>query len=177
MFNIKLENDIILVIPKDILENLKRCVDDASPNEACGIIFGDIKQFKKKNVGENNFIYHYQISDFACIQSDKKSTISFLIENIEKLHQIIQEKIRELNLESNKRLISIFHSHPSGAHPSTTDLNQMEFLDRFSRTNHQFVSKAFKNLVWLIMDGSSYDLKGFLYLNDEYFQIKVEMND
>lgn len=171
---IKFEKDFKLFLSKVLLKQLKDCLENARPYEACGIIFGDAKEIKNHN---SNYIYIYEGYNFACIQSDNESTVAFLIENIEKLHEIIQIKTKDFKIEGRKRLVSIFHSHPSGAYPSSKDLNQMKFLDRFSRLNHSFVSKAFKNLIWLIMDGTNYDLNGFIHLNSEFFQIEVEIKE
>lgn len=165
---IKDEKDIKIVLSKKIFEHLRACIKNAYPNEACGIIFGEVIQTAKD--GKDDFIYHYKANNFECIKSDRKSAVSFLIENIEKLHEIIQDKLK---IEKKKRLISIFHSHPSGSYPSSTDLEQMKFLDDFSSTKHRFMSKAFKNLIWTIMDGINYDLRGFIYINPDFFQIKV----
>ena len=57
-----------------------------------------------------------------------------------------------------------------------TDIENMKFLDEFSDIDHKFISKAFKNLIWLIMDGSSYELNGFIYLNRSLFQIEIKLN-
>lgn len=41
------EKDIILTISKELFADLKQCVGKASPNEACGLIFGKILEKKK----------------------------------------------------------------------------------------------------------------------------------
>lgn len=169
---IKDENDIKIVLNEMLFEKLRVCVKKAYPNEACGIIFGEVIQSEKDR--EDDFVYHYEANNFECVQSDRKSAVSFLIENIESLHEIIQDKSK---METKKRLISIFHSHPSGSYPSSTDLEQMKFLDDFSNNKHRFMSRAFKNLIWTIMDGIKYDLRGFIYLNSDYFQIEVIIKD
>jgi len=170
--DIQFEDDIKLVLSREIIEQLRICVNNSHPNEACGIIFGEITQIVKRD-RNNDFIYYYRGTNFECIQSERKSTVAFLIENIEKLHEIIQSKVQQLNLKGKNRLISIFHSHPSGSYPSSLDLNQMKFLDSFSSVMHRFTSKAFKNLVWTIMDGITYELRGFIYINPKFFQIEV----
>lgn len=170
---IKIEKDIKLVLSNKIFEKLRDCVNKSLPNEACGIIFGEINQIRKK-IYCDDFEYHYKANNFECIQSDNKSMASFLIENVQDLHEIIQTR---LDLKNKKRLISIFHSHPSGAHPSSTDLDQMKFLDNFSSSEQRFISKAFKNLIWTIMSSKNYDLRGFIYLNSNFFQIEVIIKD
>ena len=66
------------------------------------------------------------------------------------------------------KLISIFHSHPSGNHPSRTDIKNMKMLDKSNL-------KSFKYTVWLIMDGKNKSINGFMYCNDELFQVKTKI--
>lgn len=168
-------DDIKLVLTQDHLHQLKICVQNAYPNEACGIIIGDIAQIPNKAL-QDDYFYHYIANKFSCIKSDHKSVVSFLIENIEELHQIILKSKSELRIKEKTRLISIFHSHPSGNHPSMTDIENMKFLDEFSDIDHKYISKAFKNLIWLIMDGSSYELNGFIYLDRSLYQIEIKIS-
>ncbi|MFX1355843.1 MAG: Mov34/MPN/PAD-1 family protein [Promethearchaeota archaeon] len=172
----KFQNDIELILSKEIFQELKQCVEKARPNEACGIVFGHIKQEKKKE-GLDDFHYLYIGEKFGCIKSDKRSTVSFLIENIEKLHETIQNMIGELSIDTKMRLISIFHSHPSGSYPSNVDLNNMKFLDNFSSVDHNFVSKAFKNLIWSIMDSISFEINCFIYLESELLKVNVKIDE
>ena len=154
----KFESDIKFIIGKDILEQMISCVKKATPNEACGLVFGGIKEVK---VNEK-LQYHYRCHRFNCIESDKKSTVAFLVENIEDYFKNIVEVKEKYNL----RLISIFHSHPAGCHPSGTDLYNMEFLD-------SFINPLFKNQIWTIMDGNNYDINGFIYFHKELMQIDL----
>lgn len=149
-----------MVINQETFEQLKLCVKNARPNEACGLIFGDIEQRKVID----GFQYLYFTKKFDCIEPDRKSPVEFLIINIEKLNQIFYNASQNHNL----RLVSIFHSHPSGAHPSGYDLQNMKLLDKFE-------NKAFKNQIWTIMDGNNYKLNGFIYLEKELQQIKVKV--
>jgi proteasome lid subunit RPN8/RPN11 len=103
--------------------------------------------------------------------------VAFLIKNIELLHQTIIKSMSELGIKKNARLISIFHSHPSGNYPSASDIESIRFLNEFSNRDHKFISKAFKNLIWLIMDGSSFELNGFLYINSHLYQIDIKINE
>ena len=176
MMIIEYQKDIKLYIPKEILSGLKTCIQAAYPNEACGIVFGEISQIPNK-VLENDYFYHYTAKKFSCIKSDKKSMVAFLIKNIEELHQTIVKSMLELGIKETTRLISIFHSHPSGNRPSTTDIDNMRFLNEFSNLDHKFISKAFKNLIWLIMDGSSFELRGFIYLNSRLYEIDIIINE
>jgi hypothetical protein len=43
----------------------------------------------------------------------------------------------------------------------------MEHLNNF---------KAFKNLIWTIMDAGNNDLNGFIYYNQEILQVVVKIN-
>ena len=158
----KFEKDIVFVANHAIIENLKTCVKKASPNEACGLIFGDIKEVR---VNEG-FQYHYIASKFECFESDKKSPVSFLIENIEKLNEVWQDAALKFNL----RLISIFHSHPAGSSPSGVDHYNMEFLDNCG-------NKAFRNQIWTIMDAQNYNLNAYIYYNQEIMKVVVELNE
>ena len=153
------ENDIKIIAPPDIFEKLKTCVKHASPNEACGLIFGSIKEIKVKR----GYEYHYIGQMFECIESSNKSTVAFLMDNIEELNKLYQKAAQKYNM----RLISIFHSHPGGAFPSGIDRHNMEHLNNF---------KAFKNLIWTIMDAGNNDLNGFIYYNQEILQVVVNIN-
>jgi proteasome lid subunit RPN8/RPN11 len=168
--------DISLSMDKSLLKELKLCVQKASPNEACGILFGEINQIPNKEL-KDDYIYKYTAHKFSCIPSDKSSMVAFLIENTEILHQTIVKAMSELGIAEQNRLISIFHSHPSGNMPSITDIDNMMFLNKFSNMQIKFVSKAFKNLIWLIMDGSSYEINGFIYLNSKLYQIGIEIQE
>ena len=138
----------------------KICIKKASPYEACGLIFGDIREI---NISEEGFQYHYIGQIFECIESTKKSTVAFLIDNIEELNKIYQNAAKKYNM----RLISIFHSHPGGTYPSGEDTKNMKYLEGF---------KAFKNLIWTIMNAENYDLNGFIYFNNEFWQIAIEVD-
>lgn len=173
---IEYQEDIKLQIPKEILSELKKCVQVAYPNEACGIVFGEISQIPNEAL-EDDYFYHYTAKKFSCIRSDKKSMVAFLIKNIEQLHQTIVKAMLELDINAKARLISIFHSHPSGNRPSTSDIENMRFLNEFSNNDHKFISKAFKNLIWLIMDGSCFELSGFIYINSHLYQIDIKINE
>lgn len=170
------EPDISLIMDEDIFNKLKFCVQKASPNEACGIIFGEIAQIPNKKV-KDDFLYKYIAQNFSCIESDKSSMVAFLIENTELLHQTIVKAMSELGINKQTRLISIFHSHPSGNVPSTTDVENMRFLNEFGDLKNKYVSRAFKNLIWLIMDGSTFQINGFMYLNSNLYQIGVEIQE
>ena len=140
----------------------------AAPNECCGLVFGSIKEF----CDNGNYSYHYIGERIRCISSDKMSPVSFLIENLENLNEIILE---ELRISENKlQIISIFHSHPSGNYPSAQDIDNMKYLDQFGE-NSNFMSRAFKNLIWLIIDSKSYEINGFIYFQNKIQQVDVKI--
>jgi proteasome lid subunit RPN8/RPN11 len=156
----KFEKDIRFFLDQYIFDNMKDCVKGAKPNEACGLIFGEIKEV---NVGDG-FQYHYVSKKFNCIESDRKSPVAFLIDNIEKLNELFLEASQKHNL----RLISVFHSHPGGSYPSGVDERNMKFLDDCG-------NRAFKNQIWTIMDASKYNLNGFIYFNRKLLQVEVQL--
>ncbi|TFF69459.1 MAG: hypothetical protein EU516_00665 [Promethearchaeota archaeon] len=173
---IEYQKDIKLFITKQVLRELEQCVQSAIPNEACGILFGDIAQIPNEDL-EDDYFYYYNVKKFNCIRSDRESMVAFLIENIEQLHQIIVNAMLELGINNQTRLISIFHSHPSGNHPSTTDIENMRYMNEFSDIDHRFISKAFKNLIWLIMDASSFKINGFICVNSQLYQIDIMIKE
>jgi proteasome lid subunit RPN8/RPN11 len=157
----KFEKDIILTLPQELVKDLKSCVINANPNEACGLIFGDIKEFKL----DEGYQYHYIAQKFECFESDKKSPVSFLIENIEKLNEVWQNAAQKFDL----RLVSIFHSHPAGASPSGIDHDNMVYLDNCG-------NKAFKNQIWSIMDGQNFNINAYIFFNQEIMRVTVKIN-
>ena len=159
----KFEKDIKLRIPEEIYNKMIECVRNAHPNEACGLLFG-----KKREIGiqENEFVYEYLGSKFICIESDEKSPIAFLIKNEEKLNEIFIEAYKDFNM----KLISIFHSHPLGNHPSRTDIKNMKMLDKSNL-------KSYKYSIWSIMDSTNNSINGFMYYNDNLVQIDIKIEN
>ena len=49
----------------------------------------------------------------------------------------------------------------------------MRYLDNFGENASKFTSKAFKNLIWLIIDTNDYDINGFIYFKNEIQEIDV----
>ena len=161
----KFQKDLILIISKHILDKMINCVQSTAPDEAFGLVIGP--QPKEISLGDSlGFQYHYLGEIFECVKSSEKSPVSFMMDNTEVLFKIIENAKRKYN----RRILSIFHSHPSGAYPSGFDTKYMEFLDNFP-------SKVYKNQIWTIMDGLSRELNGFIYLNDELMQITIEIKD
>lgn len=171
----KKQEDIVLFVDPNIQDLMIQCVQKASPNEAFGLLFGFQEEVQNPEDPEDYF-YHYTGQVFRCVESDKSSPVSFLMENEEKLNQVVLESLSALPDESDKtpRLISIFHSHPSGAYPSGIDKDHMRYLDAFSR-QQSYVSKAFHNQIWTIMSAATKELNGFMYLQNKFIQIKVKI--
>ncbi|MFX1314879.1 MAG: Mov34/MPN/PAD-1 family protein [Promethearchaeota archaeon] len=151
-----------MVLNGELFNQLRECVKNANPNEACGLLFGEVKEIDHN--GE--YQYYYEGKKFNCIESNQKSPVSFLMNNFEELNRLFQDASQKYNLQ----LISIFHSHPSGTYPSDTDLKNMRFLDKCG-------NKAFKNQIWIIMNANSEKLNGFILFNDEFLQIDIEIDN
>ena len=167
-----IQNDIKLLLNPEIFSDLIKCVEKALPNEACGLIFGKIEEVANE-LQEEDYFYHYICGKFRCISPDKSSSVSFLIENEELLHRIIMKETHEPHNYKEMRLIGIFHSHPRGTFPSFSDMNQMKYLDYFSSIKHDYGNKAFKNLIWVIMDAMNHNMNGFIYFEREIQQVKI----
>ena len=169
--SMKIQNDIKLPLDPEIFSKLIKCVEKTFPNEACGLIFGDILEVPNEKQ-EGDYFYHYICRIFHCISPDKSSSVSFLIENEEFLHSLMKET-QESHNNKKMRLISVFHSHPKGTFPSFSDMDQMKYLDYFSSINHKFRNKAFKNLIWVIMDAVNHNMNGFIYFERTFQQVKI----
>ncbi len=171
----KFQKDIILFIESKILETISRCVDNSNPNEAFGLILGPQPKEIPLEFDEG-FQYHYYGEKFECIESSEKSPVSFLMDNTIKLFEIFEEAILKYNL----RVLSIFHSHPSGAHPSGFDINYMKFLNESHDKVYNSVYNVrigFKNQIWTIMDSDNKELNGFIYINEELIQISIRVKE
>ena len=66
----KVEKDITLVLTEKIVVELKECNRNASPTEACGLIFGDIKKIETV---KDEFKIHYIGKQFYCLKSNIES--------------------------------------------------------------------------------------------------------
>lgn len=159
----KYEKDIILFIDEEFLNRIKQCVKNASPNEACGLIFGQINEHQKPN-SDDEYSYYYNAYKFECIESSHKSPVAFLIDDYSKLIKLSNTYSKELNYQ----LLSIFHSHPGNAFPSGVDIPYMEGYYKSGITK-------FKHLIWTIMDANNEELNGFIYIFDEIRQILIQI--
>jgi proteasome lid subunit RPN8/RPN11 len=154
----RIENDIVFNLNKDIISKLNKCIHESSPNEACGFFFGDITESNHNG----DFRYTYSCEKIQCIESRTLNPVSFLIDNDEKMLELSNIVIKKERL----KLIAVFHSHPSGANPSSVDKKCMRYY-------HNCGIKKFTHLVWIIVDSSSQKINGFLYLNNKLTQIKI----
>lgn len=159
----KYEKDVILFISKKNLEEVKDCVKKAYPNEACGLIFGQISEIKKSN-GKEDFSYHYDAHKFECIESSHKSPVAFLMDDYARLLELSGTYSKQYNYQ----LLSIFHSHPGSAYPSGADIPYMENFYKSGITK-------FKHIIWTIMNANSKEINGFLYIFDELKQISIHI--
>ncbi len=159
----KYEKDIILTINKKLFEDMKNCVENSSPNEACGLIFGKIVEHKKLN-SENEYSYYFNGYKFECIESSHKSPVAFLMDDYEKLIDLSKKYTKQF------QLLSIFHSHPGTAYPSGVDIPYM-------RKYYESGITKFKHLIWTIINAKSKELNGFIFILEELKQISVQINE
>ena len=157
----KHEKDIILSINKELLAEIYQCVEKASPNEACGLIFGKIQE-EQKSKNKNEYSYYYHSYKFECIESSLKSPVAFLMDNYEKLIDISNK------YSKNMQLLSIFHSHPGSAYPSGVDIPYM-------KNYYKSGINKFKHLIWTIINAKSQELNGFIIIFDELKQISIQI--
>ncbi|MFW9952406.1 MAG: Mov34/MPN/PAD-1 family protein [Candidatus Thorarchaeota archaeon] len=155
------EKDIIFHIDNQILSKVIKCVRITAPNEASGLIFGNVEQ----QPVNNEFQYHYKTRFFECVESNHKSPVAFLMNDDEMLYQIATKVEKEHDL----KLISVFHSHPSGTTPSEMDYH---YMNTFHKTN---ISK-FKHLIWTIMDSQNSEIKAYLIFKGVLTQIQVKLD-
>ncbi len=159
----KFENDIVLFINKNLFKEIERCVEKASPNEACGLIFGKIQEQQKLD-SEDEYAYYYCGYKFECIDSSRKSPAAFLMDDYEKLIEISNKYSEDF------QLLSIFHSHPGNAYPSGVDVPYM-------KNYYESGITKFKHLIWTIIDAKSKELNGFIYILDELKQILIKFRE
>lgn len=175
----KFEKHIKLFVPQDIYTQIRKCAEIARPNEACGFLFGDIRE----NKIPEGFQYEYISKKFDCFESNQASPVHFLMNNLEEFNRVFEEKSQKYQM----KLISIFHSHPSSAKPSGFDFDYMTMLGEFTseiinlpkkvstikKNFGNFYSPQFKYTIWTIMDGKNEKLNGFLILRENLTQIEV----
>jgi proteasome lid subunit RPN8/RPN11 len=165
ILQMKYEKDIILFIDEEILEDIINCVEKASPNEACGLIFGKIEELKIPN-RENEYSYNYYTYKFECIESSHKNPVAFLMDDYEKLVNISDYYSKNFNYQ----MFSIFHSHPGSAYPSGIDIPYIENYYRSERS-------TFKHIIWTLMSAESKELNGFIFIENELNKIAVKIRE
>ncbi len=155
----RFEKDIVFYVSNEIVEKIDNCIKLASPNEASGFILGNIQEVNNNN---GNFRYNYYSFSFHCIESRIGSTVSFLLDNDQKILELSEH----LKKNENLKLIAILHSHPAGTTPSSTDKLNMKYY-------YNSGLKKFTHLIWIIVDSRNKKMNGFIYLNNKLTQIKL----
>ena len=154
----RFEKEIVFYISNNIVEKIDNCIKLASPNEASGYILGNIQEVNNNG----DFNYNYFSISFHCIESSIGSTVSFLLDNEQKMLELAEHLTKNENL----KLIAIFHSHPAGTTPSSTDKRSMKHY-------HNSGLKKFSHLIWIIGDAQNKEMNGYIYLSNKLTQIKL----
>jgi proteasome lid subunit RPN8/RPN11 len=157
----RFEKDIVFHISNTIAEKIDTCIKLASPNEASGYILGNIQE----NNNNGDFNYNYYSVSFYCIESSIGSTVSFILDNDQKMLELSEHLMKNENL----KLIAILHSHPVGTTPSSTDKHNMKYY-------HNSGLKKFAHLIWIIVDSQNKEMNGFIYLSNKLTQIKLRVS-
>ena len=160
----RFEKDIVFNISKNLVEKIDDCIKLASPNEASGFILGNIQEVNKNN-GDFSYSYNYDSVSFHCIESSIGSTVSFLLDNDQKILELSEHLVKNKNL----KLIAILHSHPAGTTPSSTDKHSMKYY-------HNSGLKKFTHLIWIIVDSQNKEMNGFIYLSNKLTQIQLKVS-
>jgi len=155
----KFEKDIVFHISNTIAEIIDACIKLTSPNEASGFLLGNIQEV---NNNSGDFSYTYYSTSFHCIESGVESTVSFILDNDQKILELSEHLMKNKNL----KLIAVLHSHPAGTTPSSTDKHNMKYY-------HNSGLKKFTQLIWIIVDSRNRKMNGFIYLNNKLTQIKL----
>ena len=158
----RLEKDIVFTVGRGLTRNIDKCIEKAYPNEACGFLFGEIQEIN--NNGDFKYTYYSKI--FQCIESSKLSPVAFLLDNDQKILELSNNITHDKKLQ----LLAIFHSHPAGANPSSIDKKCMKHY-------HNCGIKNFNHLVWIIVGSRNKDINGFIYLDNNLTQIKIEVSE
>ena len=161
--NMRFEKDIVFYINNSIVEKIDDCIKLASPNEASGFILGYIEEVNNIN---GDFSYNYYSTSFHCVESSIGSAVSFLLDNDQKILELSEHLMKNENL----KLIAIFHSHPAGTTPSSTDKLSMKIY-------HKSGLKKFTHLIWIIVDSQNKEMNGFIYLSNKLTRIKLMVSN
>ena len=87
----RFEEDITFVIRRGLIRRINKCIEDTNPNEACGFLFGDIKEINN----HGDFKYTYLCKFFQCIESSVSSPVSFLLDNDEKILELYRTYVQK----------------------------------------------------------------------------------
>ncbi len=136
-------NLIYLSINQDHLKELEAISKESLPNESCAILLGEINP---KN--------QHTVKKIIKMESSVQTSDYFEINPINLLD--VYMKSKDMNLD----VIGIFHSHPSMAFPSKTDLLYMEI----------------NPVIWLIYSTTELIFRAFL-LDEEKKINKVTINE
>lgn len=158
----RFEKDIVFYINSNVFKKIENCIKLTSPNEASGFIVGYVQEV---NNNRGDFSYYYNSVSFHCIESNKGSRVSFLLDDDQKILELSGHLMKTVNL----KLIAILHSHPTGTTPSRTDKLNMKYY-------HNSGLKKFTHLIWIIVDSQNKDMNGFIYLNNELTQINLNLS-
>lgn len=135
-------NLISLSVTQLHLKELEDIAKESLPNESCAILLGEI-----------NPINLYTVKKIIKMENIVQTWDYFEINPIDLLD--VYRKSKDLNLD----VIGIFHSHPSIAHPSKTDLLYMEI----------------NPVIWLIYSTTESVFRAF-FLDEEKKINKVVIN-
>ena len=142
-----------LWIKKSNVLQLFDWIEENAPYEACALLLGKIKM----NIAH--------VEEVLLTPNTSRSSVHFEIDP-----EFLLKVLLELE-EKDQELVSIFHSHPAGAHPSGVDLDNMKFLDEFNPYGN---FKPYKNLIWIIMDAQNKELNGFIYFKNEIMNTRKQ---
>ena len=125
----RFEKDIIFTLNKETISSINNCIEKSYPNEACGFLFGDIREINN----QGDFKYMYYCKFFQCIESSITSPASFILDDDEKILELSNNILKNEKL----KLIALVHSHPAGANPSNFDKKSMKYyhncgIEKFS---------------------------------------------
>ncbi|MFX0076377.1 MAG: Mov34/MPN/PAD-1 family protein [Candidatus Hermodarchaeota archaeon] len=161
----KYEKDLILYLDEKVLADIIKCVENASPNEACGLLFGKIQEIKIPD-REEEFSYYYNAFKFECVESLNKNPIAFLMDDYIRLVNLSDSYTEDYDYQ----LLSIFHSHPGSAYPSGIDLPYME-------SHHKGKTSKLKHIIWTIMNAENKELNGFIFIENELNKISIKYRE
>ena len=113
------------------------------PNESCALLAGEVKDMKIwKDI---------RVIEIFAVRNADQSVISFSVDEMELI------KLYERAEAKGLQIVGIFHSHPSGPTPSSTDVE-------FMRINP---------IVWLIYSSNTHEFRAHI-LENELEDVEME---